>query len=912
MQIDIRKWIMALAVVPLTVASLSLSWLFTREQIEQLQQAFSARSVNLATHLAFNTEYGVLAGNQHYLDRLLVTIVSEPDVVAATIFSADKTRLLSRGTPTVLNSPAKLPPRLSHWSEGHRQYISAPIIGARVELNDSYLNELSTSQADTEQSGWVLIEMTTQSITLQKQQIITRAWITTLVLMSFTLLLAVWLSRRILRPVTALSTAVTDLAQGKLESRVSNQSTGELGILERGFNDMAKALEQSHANMQQKIIAATANLQRANAQLEQQNQALELANYRANSANEAKTRFIANMSHELRTPVSSIIGFCRLLSKTNTDDTTHRQITFIEQSASHLLGIINDVLEFASIEEGKITLDPTPFNLREALHEVIYLMRPSAHEQDLTLACLVYDDVPERIIADGYRLKQVLINLIGNAIKFTTQGAIDIRCQILDEEDDEWTLCISIHDSGIGIPADKISSLFQPFGQIDTSNTRRHGGAGLGLMISRDLVQLMGGNITVTSNAEEGSTFEICWPVQSAETIESAKPLSGLAIALYDDNEFSKTTLRHTLSRLGAQCSLYNAEATDSSDMATAYVFSLTRAAIARGDLDTLTKATRKPTILIVNSSDPEQLQPAHYHGAVDYCLPRPAHPHELLTAFSRLGLIDWRDDRQAIATPPSEYRQTKVLVAEDAAINRELIQAQLNHHGIQALIVNDGLAAVEAAKQHAFDLIILDLHMPVMDGITAARRIREAGHNTQTSIVALTADITMTKHEDLSRYGIQEVILKPLSDETLVRLLQVTDHSQQGASEPEPVTDTADGGSDIMPIDIEFLLKQARGNTQFVRQTLDMLQQELTQQQPEIAHLIELEAWEEVRQLVHKIHGAASYCGTTKLKQAAHDMEAALIEQRLQQIEQYWCSLSQCMSEVITAIDQLTLDSQP
>lgn len=917
MRIDIRKWIMALAVVPLTVASVSLSWLFTRDQIEQLHEAFNARSANLAIQLAYNSEYGVLADNKSYLDHLLTTAVSASDVVAASILSEDKSMLLSSGTPAIPNKQYKLTNHLSRWSDGNRQYIAAPIIGSRIELDDNYLRELTGSENGEKQSGWVLIEMTMQSISLQKEQIITRALITTLVLMSITLMLAVWLSRRILRPITELSSAVTTLAQGQLNTRVANRSMGELGVLERGFNEMAQTLEHSHRIMQQQISAATSNLQRAYSQLEKQNQALELANYRANSASEAKSRFLANMSHELRTPVSSIIGFCRLLLKLESDDSLRSQITFIERSANNLLGIINEVLEFSSMESGEIQLKPATFNLREALHDVIYLMRPSAHEKDLTLSCMVYDDVPGRIITDVYRLKQILTNLIGNAIKFTSQGAIDIRCMILDEEENELTLCISIHDSGIGIPADKLNNLFQPFDQIDNSNSRRYGGAGLGLTISRDLVQLMGGTITVTSNAEEGSTFEVCWPVQAVEAVEDTAPLSGIHIELYDNIEFSKTTLRHTLSSLGAHCTimspLHATTGLRGETTHTVRVISLTQAAIAQGELDAILKQAHLPTLLLANSSDPETLQRLQSAG-VDYCLPRPAHPQELVIAFAKLGLIDPLPDADtATDSQPTVLGTPSILVAEDATINRELIRAQLQHLGIEAKLVSDGQAAVTAAEQQSFDLIIMDLHMPIMDGTTASRLIRQSGKNTQTPIIALTADFTVTQHADLSQFGIQEVIAKPLSDEDLLRLLQHPGPAQK----PTLSTNNLDTGTDkmdnsTMVIDTAFLLKQSRGNTSFVQQTLNMLQKELISRQPELARLIEAESWEELRQIIHKIHGAASYCGTQPLKQAAHDMESALIEQRIDDIGPHWQTLNQRINEVISAIEQTVLEEKP
>lgn len=904
MRVDIKKWILALAVIPLTLVSIGLFWFFTQAQISQLQSAFNDRGLHLAKQLANASEYGVLSGNQDYLNHVLSSVITSSDVIAGAIIGNDGVIIRSKGNPTVRVYNKLLNNHPHTLEEPRRRYFSAPITSNHLMINDTYLDELleTPNQPATKTSGWVVVEVSTQSLTKRQQHIITQACTTTILVVTITMIVALLLGRRIIRPVTQLSAAVNRLAQGDLSTRIDVVSHAELGVLERGFNSMANSLEQSYTELQQRISEATTDLQQALLRLEKQNSELEQANRLANVASEAKSRFLANMSHELRTPISSIIGFCRLLQKAQLPTDVQSQIAFIERSADCLLSIINDVLEFSRMGAGRIGIKPVEFNLRDIIDDVIYLLRPAAHENNLTLACLTYDDVPEYIIADPYRLKQILTNLIGNAIKFTPQGDVTIRCMLVSEDNENIGLAITITDTGIGIPANKIGSLFQPFGQIDNTSTRRHGGSGLGLMISKELIELMGGTITVDSTEGVGTTFELQWPARKSHARnELLLPLTGKHITLYEPNDFARNALTHTLIRLGADCSSYANE----NDLVASASTEIGMLALSQHDMNNntlqllLSVIKLDHIILIANTSDPVKLAWLKEQG-VDCCMTRPPRRQELVACLEQIERQQLKSNVGNRNLTP-EPRNFSVLVAEDSPISRELIGAQLRLAGIEPEFALDGLHAVDAARKKKFDLILMDLHMPEMDGIGASQQIRLTDYNRDTPIVALTADIVITHDNSLKKYGINEVILKPLNEQDLLRLIHPKSDQHSGKSAPT----RPPGNESTMIIDTQFLLKQARGDESFVQKTLDMLKHELSLRLSEIAPLFDSGEWETLKQSVHKIHGAASYCGTPALKKAAMELEIAIGQGRFEGIEPLYTRLVSRMKEVVQAVDQ-------
>ena len=356
--------------------------------------------------------------------------------------------------------------------------------------------------------GYISMQMTTDRAMILQYRDTFFAVIMVLIGIAFSTLFGFRLVKSVTQPITDMVQAVHKIREGRLDTRVSGQLTGELDMLKNGINAMAKALSEYHEEMQQNIDQATSDLRETLEQIEIQNVELDMAKKRAQEAARVKSEFLANMSHELRTPLNGVIGFTRQLLKTSLTPSQTDYMQTIEKSARNLLGIINDILDFSKLEAGKLQLEHIPFSLRDTLNETMHLLGPSAHDKQLELSLQVDAEVPDYLTGDPMRLQQVLTNLTGNAIKFTEHGNVDVRIeQIGSASGSKVRLNVLIRDTGIGISEEQQRQLFQAFNQADSSISRRYGGTGLGLVITQKLVQQMGGQIRFESELGKGSVF---------------------------------------------------------------------------------------------------------------------------------------------------------------------------------------------------------------------------------------------------------------------------------------------------------------------------------------------------------------------------------------------------------------------
>ncbi len=860
---SIKYQILLIAMIPVLLIDGFFTWVNIRNGIEQSEQLLQSKGEVVAQQIASASEFNMMSGNFSQIKHLLQLSLNDNDIVYLALYGLDGKIIVSAKTK---NFDDKATPDYSYYRH--------PILSQNLDMQDVFQPDRPTNADAPQTLGWIHMYISRQKLMQKKREIIVQSSILFIAMLLLAVLLTLAISRRLTRPIYTLLNHLKRVETGHLGEVIDDIEGNEIGDVQKGFNSMSRALLANRMQLDQEIKKATLDLMNAITSLEYNNRELSMARDKAQQADRIKTRFLANMSHEIRTPINGIQGFINLLANSGLQPDQQRYADIIVRATHDLTKIINEILDFSKIESDKIELSNERFDLYEILETTRDSLLAGAMEKNIDLYLCIYSDTPAAMIGDPLRIKQILINLIGNAIKFTDHGFVAVTVMLQDEDDDSVMLQIDIEDSGIGISEQDQKSLFQAFKQIESDTNRRFSGTGLGLVISRNLAHLMGGDIKLKSEPGNGSCFTLLVPLQKDK---DAPPPGNIEIGRAMIYGADRRALKEVQTRLNHAGYTTETQLLDTASDIDQLQQTL-RLNLANLELIVLDLRHAPACLPALIDADIRARCPViitHYDASlVDLALYPDCrfiaiiqHSSELKTLLHRPQI-----DHQPLpaAAPASPISPKELLIVDDNPINLALaseLTRLWGHHPQQASNAEEAMALFRNAH---FDLILLDIQMPEIDGIRLMQMMREFNPDLTTPIVAITANVLDEEKNRLLKLGFDAFISKPIDENTLKSLLDEEITPSPGAEQESQANDIETS------VDYDLTRKLSANNITLMKSTFAMLQLELSDYVQEITAAIDTAEYGQISAITHKLQGVCCYAGLPRLKKLLGDYQQA------------------------------------
>ncbi|MEG2172512.1 MAG: response regulator [Desulfovibrionaceae bacterium] len=768
--------------------------------------------------------------------------------------------------PTAVSLLLHLDTQLSTWQKLENDYLAQSIQAATIDEK-----RIITRRQALEHTGLLAVQAHSMVFDELHQQAEATAMasrtLLSIIFIIFTCgcVIAVWLTRHITGPLLRTRNFALAVSGGDLSQQLHLEQKDEIGQMAEALSIMVDTLKNKIHEAQEKEAEA----------LQARNQAVE-AQAIAEEASRAKGDFLARMSHEIRTPMNAVIGLSHLSLKTTLTTQQHNYISKILVSARNLMGILNEILDFSKIESGKLEIDSIPFSIDDVLDNVSSVLSLRALEKNIEFLFQMDGSIPYSLIGDPLRLTQVLINLAGNALKFTEQGSVIIKCSVLERDSRSVKLYFSVHDTGMGMSPKQCQGLFQPFAQADGSITRRFGGTGLGLAISRRLVELMHGTISVESTPGTGSifSFDITLSIAPILPDEQEATLTGLRVLAVDDSPLALEIINENLTALGMDATSVPdgqsalAAATAAHNEARPFDLVLVDWHMPQMNGIELARLLKNsadlkdpPVILMLSAYDIGLQRTEAQQAGISYFISKPITPKTLQESIlETLGkALPILSGAEATVSNPHQsqwdsVKGSRVLLVEDNEINQEIAKEMLTSVGMRVDIAENGQQALQAVHTHSYALIFMDVQMPVMDGLEATRTLREQGFSLP--IIAMTAHAMRGDKKISLDAGMNDHITKPLDPELLTRTLLYWLRPTSN-----PVLNTLRG------------LEHMAGNNRLYIQALNSFTRRYSAAFTEISHNLAAHKLQQALHILYTLRGVAESIGAHPLSEATHTL---------------------------------------